>query len=215
MCLITNKILEMIKVLVGSTIIAPTIPNVVQHINDLKPTCPGSHAHFKHAMCSMSVNFPKPTSCSTVKNEIISRMNGDNGWLDPHNNGTYTVIDNEVVDVQYSYGDDEDQYDGQMTKITGSRVTGNGQYTDLFTFTLLEQDSSDGNTDGGGCVLNACSESQVFSILDFSTNYCNLRNLYCNSKDDGCPIVKYDLDYKETYINCWQRDATKCIPNHA
>lgn len=30
------------------------------------------------------------------------------------------------------------------------------------------------------CGIHACSESQVFSLKDFSTNYCNLRNLYCS-----------------------------------
>mmetsp|Transcript_9967 Transcript_9967/g.12571 ORF Transcript_9967/g.12571 Transcript_9967/m.12571 type:complete len:227 (+) Transcript_9967:123-803(+) len=155
------------------------------------PTCPGSQA-YKNAKCSMIITFPRPTPCNEVLTEITSRMNGENGWTDPHNQGTYTILNTIVNDEE------------QMTQITGSRVTGDGKYTDMFIFTL-EEDV------GGGCILSGCSESQVFSVLDFSTNYCNLRNLYCNSKDDGCPISKYNLSYEETYVDCWQRDATKCV----
>jgi hypothetical protein len=157
-----------------------------------------------------------------VQSEIISRMDGVNGWIDPHNGGTYTVVNNVVNNEE------------KMSQITGSRMTSNGQYTDLFIFTLEEQDGrsintngigSNGNGNGNGnsdviastdftdvgCILNGCSEAQVFSILDFSTNYCNLRNLYCNKKDDGCPIVTHDFDYVETFVSCWQHDATQCI----
>ena len=141
----------------------------------------------------MMTTFPKATSCDMVKSEIIARINGENGWIDPHNNGTYALLNTAVNNEE------------QMSQITGSRTTGDGQYTDMFIFTF-ENDV----TNGGGCILNGCSESQVFSILDFSTNYCNLRDLYCNS-DDGCPIVEHDFSYEEKYASCWQRDANKCI----
>ena len=39
----------------------------------------------------------------------------------------------------------------------------------------------------------------TFSIRDFSTNYCNLRVLYCNSQD-GCHPVKFDFDVKEIAV---------------
>ena len=45
---------------------------------------------------------------------------------------------------------------------------GNKKFTDKMTFTFSQE--------GSQCAVNACSESQSFSIGDFSTNYCNLRS---------------------------------------
>ena len=42
-----------------------------------------------------------------------------------------------------------------------------------------------------GCTIEACSESQVSSVLDYGTNYCNLKMLYCGSAD-GCKPVMHD-----------------------
>ena len=74
-----------------------------------------------------------------------------------------------------------------------SRLTGNKRYTDKMTFTFSNHGTS-------SCAIEACSESQVFSIADFSTNYCNLRNLYCGA-EDGCQVVRYDFTTEETNIN--------------
>lgn len=64
-----------------------------------------------------------------------------------------------------------------------------------------------------GCQLTACSESQVTSYSDFSTNYCNLRNLYCGS-DDNCPVVASDMQSSE-YIGQMgagaSHDKSACI----
>ena len=38
--------------------------------------------------------------------------------------------------------------------------------------------------------------AEVFSIADFSTNYCNVRNLYCG-KEDGCVTVKHSFATEE------------------
>ena len=45
------------------------------------------------------------------------------------------------------------------------RRTGDNKYTDKITFTLTPS--------GAGCKMDSCSESQVNSITDYSTNYCN------------------------------------------
>ena len=42
--------------------------------------------------------------------------------------------------------------------------------------------------------------AQVTSVADFSTNYCNLRNLYCGT-DDGCVDVTSDLGVTETSVD--------------
>lgn len=86
------------------------------------------------------------------------------------------------------------------TALEGQRVTGDGKYTDKFDFNFSES-----GIETQSCTVEACSESQVNSVVDYSTNYCNLNNLYCSSKD-GCAPINYDLDYKETYVACSQHD---------
>jgi len=54
----------------------------------------------------------------------------------------------------------------------------------VFTLTDVKDDA---------CQIEACSESQVFSIFDMGTNYCNLKMLCCGSKD-GCKPVLHDFD---------------------
>lgn len=77
----------------------------------------------------------------------------------------------------------------------GSRTTGDEKYTDLFK-TMLSP------THDGKCTLSACSESQVPSVIDYSTNYCNLFNLYGNSSSP--------LTFTERMDNCPQHDVSAC-----
>lgn len=160
------------------------LSNHVRGAEQKDPACPGSPA-WKHAKCIMKINFPG-TECSAVQSEIKMRLT-DQNWIDPHNQGTYK------------------QNSASSSVIEGERLTGDGKYTDKFMFTFVTTEETD-----GGCDVSACSESQVTSILDFSTNFCNLRNLYCSTKD-GCSIQKYDLEYKETYVDCWQNKVEKCF----
>ena len=174
------------------------LPSVIQ--GTTKIACPGSPS-WQHAKCNMVVTFPS-TSCTDVHNEIASRIAGLSSWIDPHNGGTYSSSRDEV-----------DESTGTRY-VEGSHDTGDGKYTDKFTLVLMESSSSEvvgeDSTTSGSCTMTACSESQVTSVLDFSTNYCNLRNLYCNS-DDGCPIVNWDLEHEEKRNDCWQSNAKKCI----
>eukprot|EP00939_MAST-03C_sp_MAST-3C-sp1_P002318 g2318.t1 len=121
--------------------------------------CPGSKAWVTHAKTKLDVTISE--SCDTVRGVIQERAEGSgNGqWVDPHNKGTYTV--------EGSTGN----------QLSLQRETGNKKYTDKMIFTF--SDTSD-----GGCSVVACSESQVTSVEDFSTNYCNLHDLYC--MDEGC-----------------------------
>ena len=66
------------------------------------------------------------------------------------------------------------------------RITGNHKYTDKMIFTLED------STESGQCKIEACSHSQVTSVADFGTNYCNLKMLYCGTKD-GCKPVSSDF----------------------
>lgn len=163
-------------------------------------SCPGSPS-WQHAKCSMTVSFPSNT-CAQVKEEIVLRLT-QSSWIDPHNNGTYKLT---------SKSDGGGGGGTEADVVTGERLTGDGKYTDKFVFTFTPEESESSSSSSSGCQVTACSESQVFSILDFSTNYCNLRNLYCNSSKDGCVTQKYDfLDYDERYVKCGQNVVEKCI----
>ena len=88
-------------------------------------------------------------------------------WHDPHNNGTYSV---------QSYGG----------TFSTSRLTGDKKYTDKQIFTLTDASGRDAS---GKCQIEACSRSQVISVLDMHTNYCNLKMLYCGSADGCTPVL--------------------------
>jgi len=126
-------------------------------------TCPGSPAWFQHAGLKMT-NVAN-VNCDVVKAEIKSRIAGENGWYDQHNRGTYE---------EQNYGGD----------VSATRVTGDGKYTDKIIFTL---------TDGpGSCQIESCSESQVTSVADYGTNYCEQRLLICGSAEN-CNVANSDF----------------------
>ena len=72
------------------------------------------------------------------------------------------------------------------------RRTGDNKYTDKILFTFSQSSDS--------CELQMCSESQVFSVADFSTNFCNMYLMFCGSSD-GCPYVEHDFEYKEVKVS--------------
>ena len=124
--------------------------------------------------------------CAVVKQEIEIRMSGfDDEFVDPHNHGHY-------------HKTWSDGAHGTLTR--GYRETGDGGYDEgvymdriFLTYENLEA--------GDGCMVTACSESQHTSVLDFSTNYCNLHNLWCGASE-GCPYVhEPSLTYQETVLD--------------
>jgi len=118
----------------------------------------------------MRISTVAAASCDDVLAEINARVNGQSSvWHDPHNNGTYT----------------KQNYGGSYS---ASRRTGDGKYTDKMIFTLTPTAGASSSS----CKLEACSRSQVFSLLDMGTNYCNLKMLFCGSAD-GCKPVKSDF----------------------
>merc|ERR1712048_848471 len=116
----------------------------------------------------MEITTTASASCDDVEAEIKARVAGQSTgkWHDPHNNGKYSIA---------SFGG----------TLSTQRVTGNGKYTDHQIFTLTPAGD-------GQCKIEACSRSQVFSIEDFGTNYCDLKVLYCGSAD-GCKPVIHDF----------------------
>lgn len=127
--------------------------------------CPGSSAPI-HANAQIT-SATATASCDVVKQEIKDRLAGQNGWYDQHNRGTYTEV----------------PASGSAT-VSATRLTGNGKYTDKINWVL----SGSGDT----CSIQACSESQVFSIADGSANYCNMKLPICGS-DEGCLVANSDF----------------------
>ena len=86
-----------------------------------------------------------------------------------------------------------------------NRVTGDGRYTDK-----INMDFTDA---GSACAVTSCSESQVFSIGDGSTNYCNQRLLLCGS-GDGCQNAGLNATYiegKVTTLASASTNAGDCL----
>ena len=87
------------------------------------------------------------------------------------------------------------------------------KYNDKIALTFLNHNSNTFDNNIGddihstvnhhnrGCNIEACSESQSNSILDHSTNYCNIHDLYCNDKE--CQPHS-NLHYTEEFIKCNQ-----------
>lgn len=165
-----------------SLLILLVIFNYIVAENDF--SCPTSGSAV-HAGCKVYIVFENP--CSTVQQEMMKRINGqmDGSWYDPHNNGTYSVIDSPA---------------GLPALWQLQRVTGDLKYTDLINYNFY----SYGET---SCQVYACSESQVFSIGDSGTNYCNIHDLYCD--EPGCKPF-YKLFYDEEIKKCTQATIDTC-----
>ena len=154
-------------------------------------TCPGSSAK-RHSTCALEVSFD--ASCADVQREIEARIAGAGGWRCPKSHpGEYMLL-NRVEARNRVPG-----------RTMGSRATGAGAHPpnpnpNLGPF--LDKFGFDFQPDGGKrCEVRACSESQGGSFCDYSTNYCNLRNLYC-SQAEGCREVHIALRYTEKAQPC-------------
>merc|ERR1712176_414926 len=137
-------------------------------------SCPGSGS-FVHA--SMKVTATASATCADVKAEIQARASAQGGWKDPHNGGIYSVLESDTGNSI------------KTQRTTNPKTSVGGQvYTDKQNFVL--------NDNGGSCEIMACSESQGTSVGDMSTNYCDIRNLYCGSAD-GCTPIEHDFTSNE------------------
>ena len=142
--------------------------------------CPGSPSK-AHAKCQLSVVVDAP--CTVALRTVHGRVRGKNGWMDCK----------EPKPGMYS-----------GAAWAAARVTGNGAFRDKLAFHFEPQGGADPTS--GTCKLTACSESQVDSIIDYSTNYCNLRNLYGHST--GFEVLD------ETLTSCKQHDLKECCKFH-
>ena len=81
---------------------------------------------------------------------------------------------------------------GEAERLSGSEGP-DPPFVDKLAFSFAEAGAR-------ACRLAGCSRSQVASHKDFSTNYCNLHDLFCSSVD-GCPAVYFELAYNETAVS--------------
>mmetsp|Transcript_65826 Transcript_65826/g.143418 ORF Transcript_65826/g.143418 Transcript_65826/m.143418 type:complete len:173 (+) Transcript_65826:75-593(+) len=138
--------------------------------------------------CGVQLAAIVEAACDEVLAEMKARVAGqsDGSWEDPHNRGTYSL----------------QTHGGTFST---SRLTGDGKYTDKQIFRLEPA--------GSACKIEACSRSQVFSVFDFGTNYCNLKMLYCGSQD-GCKPVHHDFTVASEIYETFSRssvDLSLCI----
>ena len=157
--------------------------------------CPGSTAFF-NAGCKMRIYMKE--ECDIIYDEIVKERLENDNWIDPHNQGTYKIIDQSFSN---SY-------------LLLSRETGTGswkKYIDKIALTFINYTTTTNNNNnnghGYGCVIEACSESQSNSILDHSTNYCNIHDLYCNDKECQPHSI---LHYTEELVKCNQHHLLSC-----
>jgi hypothetical protein len=154
--------------------------------------CPGTGAWFGHAKTELTTLAK--ASCADVGAEMVARAGGQHGWYDPHNGGTYAVLSSSPTEIRTS------------RTANPEHSVGGIKYVDKQVLTLTEKN--------GNCEIAACSESQGTSVKDFSTNYCDLRNLFCGSAD-GCKPVQHDFESVQESVNAssGQSEFAQCITN--
>ena len=147
--------------------------------------CPSSPA-WMHATCGVTFEITD-FMCKDVKEEVERRILGKDSWVDPKSHpGKYELIES------------------QPTKTLGSRTTGDGSnYVDKFEFIYTD-------VEGKGCIVSGCSVAQSPSYYDYSTNYCNMRNLLCG-KVDGCKVSRHDIrPPAQKFHTCPFHEVTQC-----
>eukprot|EP01061_Rhynchopus_euleeides_P026202 TRINITY_DN42892_c0_g1_i1.p2 TRINITY_DN42892_c0_g1~~TRINITY_DN42892_c0_g1_i1.p2 ORF type:complete len:170 (+),score=70.04 TRINITY_DN42892_c0_g1_i1:59-568(+) len=149
-------------------------------------SCPGSPVGI-HASCEVTATVNGSCADAFTEAKLRILLNANGSWVDPHNGGTYSIM-SESTDV-----------------LNGKRLTGNKKYTDHFTMKFESTGSS------SSCNIVSCSESQSFSYLDYSTNYCNVHDLYCGTANK-CTYVRYNFVYTESFGSCKQHDTADCTP---
>merc|ERR1712183_525422 len=144
-------------------------------------------ADLLHASCS--VKWTLSESCDNVQTMIVNQMN---------------LWDNE--DCGTKPGDDQPHgqkclyhHDRDVELTTyGTHTTPIHRYVDDLTFQFIPKDF--------GCLVDAFSQSETLSLLDYGTNYCNLFNLM-----DGSGLVLDPMFSEDTNdLICTQRSSANC-----
>jgi len=154
----------------------------------------GVHSYPWHASCS--INWIVPTTCDDVRTQLINQMNQ---WQGDSNCGQVSdTCPSMPCGQKCLYEFLETQEDGA---VKGRHLTPVKRYSDTLTFRFEEQSGAN------SCKVDAFSTSDTwYAILDFSTNYCNLRNLL-----DGTGLSSSDGFQEETSDSvCTQYSSRDC-----
>ena len=102
-----------------------------------------SHTHAHQCLRNAAQHHFFTDECGTVQEEMLGRMRGDKEWHDPHNAGTYTVLES-------------DQY-----HILAQRVTGLApHYTDKFLLSF--EDDAESTHERCGLKCPGCSSGRQY-----------------------------------------------------
>merc|ERR1712203_65380 len=145
-----------------------------------------------HASCE--VKWTIPSSCEQFKTKIINQMDAWKGeeLCPPVSEDCPTLPCGQRCLYNFTSYDD--------LTIIGTHQTPKHRFTDDLTFLLSDMDSS-------RCSVEATSNSRLsYAVLDFGTNYCNLRNLV-----EGAGISSLESFEEETEDSiCTQYSSRNC-----
>jgi len=147
-----------------------------------------------HASCK--IDWIVPGSCENIRTQLVSQMNQ---WEGDSNCGQISDDCPSLPCGQNClYEFIETQADGTLK---GRHLTPVKRYVDSLTFKFEDQSNA------SSCKIDAYSRSDLwYAILDFGTNYCNLRNLL-----DGTGLSGTDGFMEETSDSvCTQYTSRDC-----
>jgi len=147
-----------------------------------------------HASCK--IDWIVPGSCENVRTKLINQMNQ---WAGDSNCGQISDSCPSMPCGQNClYEFIETQEDGT---VKGKHLTPVKRYSDSLTFKFEDQSNTN------SCKIDANSDSDTwYAILDFGTNYCNLRNLL-----DGTGLSASEGFLEETSDSvCTQYTSRDC-----
>lgn len=134
-----------------------------------------------HAECE--VNWQIPLPCSQVREGVVAMMGEWQGGADtPLDEARCGTTSNSCPNLPcgqkclYTYKADE----SSDMKILGVHYTPAKRYSDSFNYELTNLDN------GNKCGVKGYSTSDTwYAVLDFGTNFCNIRNLLDGAFDTG------------------------------
>lgn len=160
-----------------------------------------------HAECE--VNWQVPVPCSQVRDgvvEMMDRWKGD-GETPLSEAGCGTTSDSCPnlpcgQKCLYKYKSDE----STASQVLGVHYTPAKRYSDSFNYELTDLDG------GAKCAVKGYSTSDTwYAVLDFGTNFCNIRNLLDGAFDAGLwdhPDNVNSLDDWEGFVE--ETSDSKC-----
>lgn len=147
-----------------------------------------------HASCVISWAIPQ--TCDTVKSLIVEQLKL---WETSDCPGTSADCPSLPCGQRCLYN--FTSYEPEDGTISGTHQTPKHRFTDDLTFILTEENQ------GSSCSVEATSNSRTwYAVLDFGTNYCNLRNII-----DGAGISGMNGFSEETEDSvCTQYSSRNC-----